>query len=226
MLTLGLIVRNEAAMLGLTLPVTAPSFFNRLALDTGSTDGTVALLKHHDFHVTRFTWTDDYSAARNTLLDVDMPGWLLQLDADEAMFPCDVIALTKLCATVTEDAIALPRVNLADSGRLQCTDNAPDWQARCIRMGSTIRWELPVHEVIKAPQHRAANIPIYHYGFCKPPRDCWLRSHNYTRIAAGQPTLTEAPGWVCNDADLWLADMSKRHNFARFTGVHPLRGLL
>ena len=117
---------------------------------------------------------------------------MLQLDADEAMFPCDLIALDRLCATVTEDVIALPRFNLADGGRLHCTDNAPDWQARCVRLGSAVRWGLAVHAVIRAPHHRR-DLPIYHYGFCKPPPGCWLRSHNYELIARGEPPVNLIP---------------------------------
>jgi glycosyltransferase involved in cell wall biosynthesis len=223
-----MIVRDEAEMLARTLPVQAGIFQRRLALDTGSTDSTVAALLFKSFSVAHYQWTNDYSAARNYLLAAasDMPGWLLQLDADEAMFPCDIIALDRLCATVTEDVIALPRINLADAGRLVCTDNAPDWQARCVRLGSSARWELPVHEVIKAAQYQAGGLPIYHYGFCKSPRSCWLRSHNYERIAAGEPTLTAAPDWVSNDYDAWLLEMQKRHTFESFYGMHPLKGLI
>lgn len=231
MLTLGLIARNEEDMLRRTLPVVAPFFKHRVLLDTGSIDGTKLLSAKHGLGIVCIDWANDFAAARNLLLDLvtkDEPGdaWMLQLDADEAMFPCDLIALERLCATVTQDVIALPRFNLADRGTLHCTDNAPDWQARCVRLGSDVRWTQPVHEVIKAPHHRADGIPIYHYGWCKPPRECWLRSHNYERILAGEPTLTEAPAWVCNDPTLWLFDMQKRHTFVPFNEMHPLRGLI
>jgi glycosyltransferase involved in cell wall biosynthesis len=230
MLTLGLIVRDEEEMLRRTLPVVAPWFRHKVMLNTGSTDNTHLVAAAYALSGYEFKWVNDFSVARNRLLDIAVcvgeANWLLQLDADEAMFPCDIIALDRLCTTVTEDVIALPRINLADHGRLVCTDNSPDWQARCVRLGSSARWELPVHEVIKAAQYQAGGLPIYHYGFCKPPRSCWLRSHNYERIAAGEPTLTAAPDWVSNDPAQWLADMRQRHTFESYDEMHPLRGLI
>lgn len=230
MLTLGLIARNEEEMLRRTLPVYAPWFKCKWLLDTGSTDGTEQVAVTHNFFVIHEAWSNDFSYTRNSLLELakasaDNAGWLLQLDADEAMFPCDLISLERLCATVKEDVIALPRVNLAARATLKCIDNAPDYQARCVRLGSSIRWELPVHEVINAPQHRC-DLPIYHYGWCKPPRANWLRSHNYRMIAEGGEVLAEAPDTVSDDYDAWLADMQQRHKFVSFYEVHPLMGLI
>ena len=54
-----------------------------IVVDTGSSDGTVALAKAAGAHVFFFEWVDDFSAAKNFALDHATGDWILFLDADE-----------------------------------------------------------------------------------------------------------------------------------------------
>ncbi len=54
-----------------------------IAVDTGSQDGTVALLQQAGATVVPFPWVDDFAAARNASLDAATGRWILFLDADE-----------------------------------------------------------------------------------------------------------------------------------------------
>lgn len=52
-------------------------------MDTGSTDDTVAIAREFKAKVSHFTWSDDFSAARNFALEQTTGDWILVLDADE-----------------------------------------------------------------------------------------------------------------------------------------------
>ena len=54
-----------------------------IAADTGSTDGSRAIAELYSDIVIDVLWTDDFSAARNAMLDVVSGEWCLMLDADE-----------------------------------------------------------------------------------------------------------------------------------------------
>ena len=55
------------------------------AVDTGSRDGTVAILEAEGARVIHRAWDDDFSAARNAGLEGATGDWILYLDADEIM---------------------------------------------------------------------------------------------------------------------------------------------
>lgn len=239
-LILGIMARNEEAMLAKTLPVNGHAAIHALALDTGSEDGTVALFKRHGFDVMTAQWVNDYSATRNLFLALaryryDPEDWLLMLDADEAMFDADVDDLRKLCAFTSKDLITLPRINLAGAqAQWQEVGSYPDKQARCIRLSASIEFRNRVHEVayrFGSSQPCTAlgedlflqNRHIYHYGWCKSPAENWLRSHNYVQMQQGLPLATEAPEWAKRMTDAeWIEQMRKHHAFVAFNKPHPL----
>lgn len=77
------IARNEARSIQRCLHSFAPHVDRMLVLDTGSSDGTVALAKSAGAQVEVFQWVDDFSAARNAALDLAAADWNLVADADE-----------------------------------------------------------------------------------------------------------------------------------------------
>ena len=56
-----------------------------VVVDTGSTDRTVEIAKEFGAEVHSFTWSDDFSAARNAALEHATGDWVLALDADEEL---------------------------------------------------------------------------------------------------------------------------------------------
>ena len=54
-----------------------------IVADTGSEDGTVAVAKSMGAQVYRYSWQDDFAAARNFALSKATGDWLILLDADE-----------------------------------------------------------------------------------------------------------------------------------------------
>ena len=86
-LSLCLIVRNEQEMLPDLLASVTGLWDELVVADTGSTDGTVALLEAAGARILHHPWADDFAAARNAGLAVARGRWILFLDADERVSP-------------------------------------------------------------------------------------------------------------------------------------------
>jgi glycosyltransferase involved in cell wall biosynthesis len=82
-LSLALIAKNEARCLARCLRSVQPILDEIVVVDTGSTDQTVAIARGFDARISRFTWTEDFAAARNFALEQTTGDWILVLDADE-----------------------------------------------------------------------------------------------------------------------------------------------
>lgn len=227
-LIFGMIVRNEGEMLRLTLPILKDVSIFKFALDTGSTDGTVTLLKEHGFLVGSSSWKSDFSAARNELIEVakywGAEGWIVMLDADECIRPEDFVKISMSASEAKCDLMSIPRYNLLNKGTLYDSGSYPDAQTRVVRLASNKRYRLPVHEVIDGPRHVLKDVNIYHYGWEKPPAENWLRSHRYAQISRNEPEIESPPAWANVDYQAWLEEMKTRHRFSEFTQDHPLKG--
>lgn len=81
-----LIVRNEERCLARCLS-SLDSGWEKIVVDTGSTDKTIEIAKAHGAKVYHFEWIDDFSAARNFGLDKAQRAWIFQIDADEWLEP-------------------------------------------------------------------------------------------------------------------------------------------
>ena len=82
-LTLCMIVRNEADMIERCLGSVDGIVDEMIIVDTGSTDGTVALCESFGATVFPFVWQEDFAGARNDALEKATGDWILVLDADD-----------------------------------------------------------------------------------------------------------------------------------------------
>ena len=88
-LSLAMIVKNEEKNLGHCLASVKDLVDEMVVVDTGSTDGTVALAESFGARLGHFPWTGDFAAARNESLRLSTGDWVLVLDADEAVDALD-----------------------------------------------------------------------------------------------------------------------------------------
>ncbi|MFO7655329.1 MAG: glycosyltransferase family 2 protein [Candidatus Krumholzibacteriia bacterium] len=95
-LSLCVIVRDEETMLPGFLERVAGLWDELVAVDTGSGDGTVALLEAAGARVVHHPWSDDFAAARNASLAPATGDWILFLDADERVTPELVVEIRSL----------------------------------------------------------------------------------------------------------------------------------
>ena len=87
MLSLSMIVRDEAARLERCLRSVAGFVDEMVVVDTGSTDATVAIAERCGAVVHRIAWPGDFAPARNQALELVRGDWVLVLDADEELQP-------------------------------------------------------------------------------------------------------------------------------------------
>lgn len=80
-----LIVKNEEAVLENCLASIKGLVDEIIVVDTGSTDGTVAIAKSFGAKIGHFEWTNDFGAARNVALQMATGRWSLLIDADETL---------------------------------------------------------------------------------------------------------------------------------------------
>jgi hypothetical protein len=86
-LSLCMIVRNEERFLGDALTSVQGVVDEICIVDTGSTDGTVAIAESFGARICRVEWRDDFAWARNQALAMATGAWILVLDADEQLAP-------------------------------------------------------------------------------------------------------------------------------------------
>src|SRR5580700_6419738 len=86
-LSLCMIVRNEERFLGDALTSVQGVVDEICIVDTGSTDGTVAIAESFGARIRHVTWREDFAWARNQALEIATGAWILVLDADERLAP-------------------------------------------------------------------------------------------------------------------------------------------
>ena len=111
MLSLSMIVRDEAAQIEDCLRSVQDFVDEMVVVDTGSTDNTVTLAQAMGARVERIDWPGDFAPARNQALQWVSGDWVLVLDADERLRPEAVAPLRALMAQPVWDAPLLAELS-------------------------------------------------------------------------------------------------------------------
>jgi len=153
-----MIVRDEAVFLPACLASIRPLVDEIVLVDTGSTDASIEIARDFGARVLDFPWCDDFSAARNHAIAHAIGDWLLYIDADERIRPCDKSALLDelapadlLCATVR----FRPRTGFT---------TYPEY--RLIRRDDRIRFRGAMHETFLPDLRRLAEAGEGRIGTC------------------------------------------------------------
>jgi tetratricopeptide (TPR) repeat protein len=167
-LSAAIIVKDEADRLGACLNSLRGLVDEIVVVDTGSTDGTVAVAEHHGARVAHEPWQGDFAAARNRSLDLATGDWILYVDADEQVqgdFDAARAFLDTADAYVGFQVRFVPRVGWT-----------PFREYRLWRNRSDIRFVGHIHESIVPGIQAAADadalsiapfdsITIHHFGY-------------------------------------------------------------
>ncbi len=149
-----------------SLKVIASEF---VLVDTGSTDGTVAIARKFGCRIFEFPWVDDFAKAKNFGIDRARFSWILNVDTDEVLY--DKKAGETIIAALQErDARAyiVWLDNLFDSGAVESVKGL-----RLFRNDPAIRFSNPVHESIGESLYahwpelvpRLLDVHFRHYGY-------------------------------------------------------------
>ena len=118
-ISLGMIVRDEEAMLPACLSSVKGLADEIVAVDTGSRDSTRAILAAAGARIVDFPWGDDFAAARNAGLAQARGQYVMVLDADERL--ADERARRNLLALARERRVDCGLMPLHHASRLDAS---------------------------------------------------------------------------------------------------------
>lgn len=131
-----------------------------IALDSGSTDNTVAVAKQAGAHVHHQSWLG-FGAQKNAAVDKATQPWVLFLDADEWLSEQAQQAIRSFFASGADqqtDAVRLPRRTHFLGTPLKRAGMGKEWSARLFRQH--LRYEpLAVHEKLSIDGARLHYLP-------------------------------------------------------------------
>ncbi len=166
-----LIVLNEEKNLARCLASVAPVADEIVVVDSGSTDGTVALAERLGARVVRQEWLG-YVGQKNFALDQAAHPWVLSLDADEELSPELIDSIRHLRAARDGDVDGRPNGYLVSRlvfyrGRwIRHGDWYPDRLVRLFRRSEARFTGGRVHEKLEiAGEHPVLAGDLYHYTY-------------------------------------------------------------
>ncbi len=146
-LTLCMIVKNEAAVLERILKPIADIMDVILIADTGSSDRTKEIAKQYASQVFDFPWCNDFSAARNFLVEKVCTDYWMWLDADDILDEKNLKKLKLLKASLDKktDVVMMEyAVGFDTDGKATFSY----YRERILKTSEKFRWSGRVHEAI------------------------------------------------------------------------------
>ena len=162
MLSLSMIVRNEAAQIEACLRSVQGFADELVVVDTGSTDDTVARAEALGARVEQIPWPGDFAPARNQALQWVSGDWVLVLDADERLRP---EAWAPLRALMAQPDVLLINLLRHERGAVQSPYSNV---SRLFRRHPAIQWSRAYHAMVddsvaalveREPHWRIADCP-------------------------------------------------------------------
>ena len=155
-LSIGIIFKNEIRCLERCLSSLTPL---REALpcelvmaDTGSDDGSREVAEKYADILIDFPWINDFSAARNAVMDRCTGRWYLTMDADEWLDE-DVTELVRFLRANNQKKLDVCTVLIRNYAVADNFDEYSDFLTiRMLRMSTGIRYEGAVHELWRGPE--------------------------------------------------------------------------
>jgi len=167
-----MIVKNEEKNIDKALSWAKSIAFERIVIDTGSTDRTVELAEKMGAKVFHFEWINDFSAAKNFAIEQATGNWIAFLDADEYFSDVDAKKLLIFLKRIQSDphmkanyhALNCAIANIDEIGKTTATFD----QERVFRNLPSVRYIGRVHErldIDKANIVEVDEIKIIHTGY-------------------------------------------------------------
>lgn len=182
-ISVAMIVKDEAHHLRECLETIKGLAEEICIVDTGSTDGSLAIAREFGAKTSVFIWCDDFAAARNESLRLCTKDWIFVLDADERIEPERIPEIRAACAGPRDVCYWLPIRNYTSTTSVSeftpCEPGDPfargfaGWyptqRVRLFPNGIGARFEGKVHEMV-APslerlglKTRCCPVPVHHY---------------------------------------------------------------
>ncbi|MFQ5649056.1 MAG: tetratricopeptide repeat protein [bacterium] len=160
-----LIVKNEEQHLPGCLKSLQAVADEIVVVDTGSQDATIAIAESFGAKVYPYRWQNDFAAARNFANQQANGDWIIQLDADEELFPQDQ---NKVREVIHQDKCNGAYLALHNRVSSAFGENKPSvhYLVRMFKNRPDFIYENPIHEVLKiSGEVIAVDINLLHHGY-------------------------------------------------------------
>ncbi len=164
-ISLCMIVKNEEKMLAQCLNSVRDLVDEIVIVDTGSTDGTVAIAEKFGARVYHHAWQNDFSLHRNQSLEYATGDWILILDADEELVREDILKLKQASRIPNINVLSLSVHNkhVASGDETSFLPSVRMWRRKL-----NARYEGIVHNELRLPVEETilrVDARLNHYGY-------------------------------------------------------------
>ncbi|MFQ5770579.1 MAG: tetratricopeptide repeat protein [bacterium] len=160
-----LIVKNEHKNLPTCLKSIQVVADEIVVVDTGSEDRTIEIAESFGAKIVHFKWQQDFAAARNFAKQHATSDWILQIDADEELFPEDQIKVRDIIHQSKCHGAFLEIRNRTSS---MFGENQPivHYLIRLFRNQKEIYYVNPIHETLEiCGKTIPTDIKLLHHGY-------------------------------------------------------------
>ncbi len=168
LLSVCMIVRNEAHHLEACLRSVAPVADEIVVVDTGSRDGSQEIVRRFGGRVYEHAWRNDFSLHRNQSISYATAEWILQIDADERLAPESARGLRDFLesAPAEVNGFMIRLENIDRQGRRNAVFRYP----RLFRNGVGVYYHGAVHNQVVIPGRvEGSEIVLRHLGYNLEP---------------------------------------------------------
>jgi len=203
MLSLSMIVRDEAERLERCLASVTGFVDEIVVVDTGSQDATIAIAQAWGATVHQRPWPGDFAAARNQALELVQGDWVLVLDGDEWLRPEARAPLHALMARPELLLITLLRRELGPAlAPYSCV-------SRLFRHHRAIHWERAYHSLVDdsvaallrlEPRWQVADCPepaLFHDGYAPERRQALAKAQRLRQAMESELVARPDDPYTC-----------------------------
>jgi glycosyltransferase involved in cell wall biosynthesis len=152
-LSVVIVAQDEARTIARVLAAVSPLADEILLVDSGSTDGTIAIATDGGARVVHQDWLG-YAAQKNFAIDLAVNDWILSLDADEILSPElaeEIKSLMHSGELENFDGYRIPRVLFIGDTAIRHGGFYPDAQLRLFKRSMGRFNDRLVHEAVRVP---------------------------------------------------------------------------
>ena len=186
-----MIVKNEEKNIRRALGWAKDIVCEQIVVDTGSIDDTIGIAQEMGAKVYRFTWNNDFAAAKNYAIEQATGEWIAFLDADEYLIKEDADKLPDILERINGKSMDIVRTNLLNINQKGDVFGVFE-QDRFFRNDKDIKYEGKIHEELVSSTGRQLcvmnmqdTIRIFHTGYA------WTQELRKTKSIRNEKMIKE-----------------------------------
>lgn len=186
-----MIVKNEEKNIRRALEWAKDIVCEQIVVDTGSIDDTIGIAQEMGAKVYRFTWNNDFAAAKNYAIKQATGEWIAFLDADEYLIKEDADKLPDILERINGKSMDIVRTNLLNINQKGDVFGVFE-QDRFFRNDKDIKYEGKIHEELVSSTGRQLcvmnmqdTIRIFHTGYA------WTQELRKTKSIRNEKMIKE-----------------------------------